>query len=182
MDFTIDKSWTLFLDRDGVINERIFGGYVSKPEEFNFLDSVPQAIKEFRTLFAHVIVVTNQQCIAKNVVTRRNLRAIHTYMQNALMENDTYVDAVYFAPELAGDPANTRKPKPALALEAKIDFPSIDFSRSIMVGDTDSDIAFGKNLGMKTARVVTEEPIGIEADFNVKSLQELAIKLKDSNV
>lgn len=182
MNVTIDKSWTLFLDRDGVINERIFGGYVSSPEEFNFLPNVPEAIFEFRKIFAHVIVVTNQQCIAKKSVSRRNLREIHRYMQNGLMEKQTYVDAVYFAPELASDPANTRKPKPALALEAKIDFPSIDFSKSMMVGDTDSDIAFGKNLGMKTVRVLTEEPIGLEADFTVQSLQELANKLKESNV
>jgi D-glycero-D-manno-heptose 1,7-bisphosphate phosphatase len=64
-----------------------------------------------------------------------------------------------------------------MALEAKIDFPEIDFSKSIMVGDTDSDILFGENLGMKTARIVTKEPIGVVADMNFISLQEMAIEL-----
>ena len=48
-----------------------------------------------------------------------------------------------------------------------------DFEKSIMVGDTDSDILFGKNLGMKTIRVLSEEPIEVEADLNVSGLEEL---------
>lgn len=179
MDAPIDKSWTIFLDRDGVINRRIFGGYVLSPEEFHFLDQVPEAIAIFRTWFSRVIVVTNQQCIAKNKMTRRNLREIHAYMQEKLLEMNTYVDAVYFAPELASDPRNTRKPKPSMAIEAKKDFPEIDFRKCCMVGDTDSDIAFGQNLGMKTVRIVTEEPIGIEADFQVGSLYEWALKINE---
>ncbi len=174
----IDKSWTLFLDRDGVINERIFGGYVTSVDEFHFCNKVPEAIVEFRKLFGRIVVVTNQQCIAKNKVSRRNLLEIHRYMQEQLMLKDTHLDAVYFAPELASDPDNTRKPKPHMALEAKKDYPEILFEKSWMVGDTDSDILFGRNLGMKTARVVTEEKIGIEANVNCESLYELALRMK----
>lgn len=182
MEFKIDKSWTLFLDRDGVINERIFGGYVNSTEEFIFLDKVPEAIRVFRTIFARIIVVTNQQGVAKGIVSKCSLQLVHKYMQEQLMEIGTHVDAIYFAPEFADDPNNTRKPKPDMALEAKIDFPEIDFSKSIMLGDTDSDIRFGKNLGMKTARIVTKEPIGVVADMNFISLQEMAIELtKEKN-
>ena len=177
MDFEIDSSWTLFLDRDGVINERIFGGYVNAIEEFVFIDKVPEAIQEFRKHFTRIIVVTNQQGVAKNIVSLHSLRRVHQFMQDKLKEVDAYVDAIYFAPEFAADPNNTRKPKPAMALKAKVDFPEIDFSKSIMVGDTDSDIQFGINLGMKTARIVTKEPIGVVADMNFKSLQEFAIEL-----
>jgi phosphoglycolate phosphatase-like HAD superfamily hydrolase len=56
---------------------------------------------------------------------------------------------------------------------AKSEYPSVDFEKSIMVGDTDSDILFGKNLGMKTIRVLSEEPIKVEADLNVSGLEEL---------
>jgi histidinol phosphatase-like enzyme len=48
-----------------------------------------------------------------------------------------------------------------------------------MVGDTDSDIMFGKNLGMKTVRIKTEEPIGVEADLTVLSLVEFSQIIKD---
>ena len=59
----------------------------------------------------------------------------------------------------------------------KNDFPMTDFKKSIMVGDTDSDILFGKNLGMKTVRIKTEEPISIDADYTCLSLKELSKKI-----
>lgn len=178
MNFPFDPSWTLFLDRDGVINKRIMGGYLSSPDEFHFENGVPEAISIFRKHFKYIVVVTNQQCIAKKIVSIRNLREIHRYMQGKLLEQGAHVDAVYFAPELASDPANTRKPKPDLAMEAKKDFPDIDFEKSIMVGDTDSDIQFGENLGMKTALIRTEEKTNKKANWQFDSLLEFALELK----
>ena len=66
-----------------------------------------------------------------------------------------------------------RKPNSGMALKAKEEFPEVDFSKSIMVGDTDSDILFGMNLGMKTVRIKTVEPIKVESDLTLNSLREL---------
>ena len=82
------------------------------------------------------------------------------------------IDKCYFAPNLRGDQDDMRKPAPAMAELAKMQFPEIEFERSIMVGDTDSDILFGRNLGMKTVRVRTIETIGVDADLTVDSLHE----------
>ena len=38
LPYKIDKSWTLFLDRDGVINKRLVGDYVKTWNEFELLD------------------------------------------------------------------------------------------------------------------------------------------------
>lgn len=171
--FDIDKSWTLFLDRDGVINTRKMGDYVYSAEEFDFLPQVKEAIAYFSTIFSRIIVVTNQQGIGKNRMTERNLLDIHGYMLEEIQKVGGKVDQVYFAPELKSDVHSTRKPKPDMALKAKKDFPEIIFEKSIMVGDTDSDIEFGKNLGMKTVRILSEEKIGVEADLNVASLYNL---------
>jgi histidinol-phosphate phosphatase family protein len=178
MKFPFDPSWTLFLDRDGVINQRIMGGYISSPEQFRFEEGVPEAISIFRKYFKYIVVVTNQQCIAKNIVSRRNLREIHRYMQGKFIEQGTFVDAVYYAPELASNPDNTRKPKPYLALEAQKDFPEIDFNTSLMIGDTDSDIQFGENLGMKTALIRSEEKTKKKANWSFDSLIEFARELQ----
>lgn len=177
----IDGSWTLFLDRDGVINERIMGGYVMSTSEFRFLDGTPEAIAIFNRKFQRVCVVTNQQCIGKKLTTERNISLVHAYMEEQLREKHAFVDAIYVAGELKSDPTNTRKPKPDMALKAQKDFPEIDFAKSIMVGDTDSDIRFGMNLGMYTVRIVTEEPIGVEADLSLNSLKELADLIENEN-
>ena len=56
-EWGVDSSWTLFLDRDGVINERIFGGYVTSIEEFKFLEFVKPALAELSELFKHIFIV-----------------------------------------------------------------------------------------------------------------------------
>lgn len=70
-----------------------------------------------------------------------------------------------------------RKPNPGMALKAKSDFPQMDFSKSIMVGDTDSDIEFGRNLGMKTVYVSHEGSRNDEADLIVDSLLDFKNRL-----
>jgi len=171
--FGTDGSWTLFLDRDGVINVRKMGGYILNPSEFLFLPNVPEAIAHFSKIFKYVFVVTNQQGIGKKLMSESNLLEIHAYMGEAVEKAGGKITASYYAPELKQDESPLRKPGPGMALQAKADYPDVDFSRAVMVGDTDSDILFGKNLGMKTVRIRTEEPIGIEADYTVSNLYEL---------
>jgi histidinol-phosphate phosphatase family protein len=169
----MDTSWTLFLDRDGVINHRKMNDYVYAIDEFKFLPNVKQAITFFNEIFGKIIVVTNQQGIGKKLMTERNLLDIHRYMCQEIKKNGGKINAVYFAPELKSDENSTRKPNPAMALQAQKDYPEIDFKKSIMVGDTDSDILFGKNLGMKTVRIISEEICKVKADLEVESLYEL---------
>ncbi len=178
-DWKIDKSWSLFLDRDGVINHRIMGGYVTTVEEFKLLEGVKEAFSVFYQKFNYVFVVTNQQGIGKGLMTESNLFEIHSYMKEQLNEKEGELTNVYFAPELKSDPNNTRKPKPTMALKAQAEFEGVDFEKAIMVGDTDSDILFGKNSGMKTVRIQTEEPINVEADLTFNSLFEFAQMLNN---
>lgn len=173
IDFQIDDSWTLFLDRDGVINDRIMKGYVTCIEEFHFLPKVPEAIAALSHIFGKVFVVTNQQGIAKGLMTESNLLEIHTYMEAEVEKKGGKITRSYYAPGAVSPKNVLRKPKPGMALLAQRQFEGIDFKRSIMVGDTDSDMIFGKNLGMKTVRVRTVEPICVEADYTIESLSEL---------
>jgi histidinol-phosphate phosphatase family protein len=175
----IDSSWTLFLDRDGVINKRKMGGYITTIEEFEFLENVPQAIQNFTNQFGKIIVVTNQQGIAKKIMSKSNLLEIHAYMCMKIEQNGGKIDNCYFAPDLKSEENLLRKPNSGMALLAQSDFPEIDFNKSIMVGDTDSDILFGLNLGMKTVRVKTVEPIGLESHITVESLFEFSEILKN---
>jgi len=178
-DWKIDGAWTLFLDRDGVINQRIIGGYITRPEDFHFLPGAQIALARLSTRFYRKIVVTNQQGIGKGIMDERNLLDIHAYMCNEVYKTGGKIDKCYFAPNLAGAEDCLRKPGIGMAELAKLEFPEIEFSESVMVGDSDSDIQFGKNLGMKTVRIRTVEPIGIEADLTVGSLEEFAKVLEN---
>lgn len=169
----IDNSWTLFLDRDGVINKNIDGSYVLDWEQFEFLDGVLETMPKLAKLFNKIIVVTNQQCIAKGLLTEETLNEIHQNMMNMIELNGGRIDAVYFAPDLESEENTLRKPKNGMALLAKNDFPEIDFTKSIMVGDKLSDMKFGKSVSMTTFYISTSYKNTSLIDYKISSLSAL---------
>jgi len=168
----IDKNWTLFLDRDGVINRRLMDDYVKSWSEFAFLPGVPEAIAAFAKVFGRIVVVTNQQGIAKGLMTESDLQSIHHQMVLEIQKAGGRIDKVYFCPHHRQDNCACRKPRIGMAKQAKADFPEIDWQRSIMVGDTPSDIEFGRNAGMRTVFVSTHEHAPPHTDLHVHSLAE----------
>jgi len=175
----VDNSWTLFLDRDGVINRRIVGGYVAHPQDFIFLPGVLDALKIFSSRFGKIIVVTNQQGIGKGIMTKDQVLEVHHYMLTQVAAAGARIDGIYFCGDLATKPHNCRKPNIHMAVQAKNQFPEIDFSKSIMVGDSHSDMVFGTNTGMKTI-FVTSETIapGEGIDGVISGLWQLAERLQ----
>lgn len=146
----IDKSWSLFLDRDGVINKRLPGAYVGSVKEFEFLNGSVEAIKIFSALFGAIVVVTNQQGIGKGLMTEDELEMIHNHMIQEVQNAGGRIDKVYHSPFLKSLNHFTRKPSVGMGLLARKDFPDIKFKKSIMVGDSLTDMIFGKQLKMRT--------------------------------
>ena len=146
----IDKSWTLFLDRDGVINRQIKGDYVRSVNQLEILAGVPEAISLLTKKFNRIIVVTNQQGIGKGLMTEENLAQIHHAISFEVSKKGGNIDAFFYAPQLAIESSPYRKPGTAMADLAKTKFPEIDFQKSIMVGDSESDIQFGNKMNMIT--------------------------------
>lgn len=176
--WNIDSSWCLFLDRDGVINTRKMGGYIQAVEEFEFLPGADTAIAELSSMFRHIFVVTNQQGIGKGIMTESNLSDIHRYMTQQVEKNGGRITKCYHAPDIHSENNYLRKPNTGMGLLAKKEFPEVDFSKSIMVGDSDTDIQFGMKLGMKTVRILTNEPAVTPADLSVKNLEEFKTWIK----
>ena len=152
----IDQSWTLFLDRDGVINVRLIDDYVKNTGEFEFMPGVLEAFRIFAQKFGRIIIVTNQQGVGKGLMTMKDVEAVHDYMLKEIENQKGRVDKIYVCPQLKSDPDNYRKPSPRMAYMAQHDFPEIDFGKSVMIGDSNSDIEFGKNAGMHTILIGEE--------------------------
>lgn len=169
----IDRSWTLFLDRDGVINVRKHNEYVRTPEEFVFIPGVTNALAVLSQIFPRIVVVTNQQGIGKGLYSIDDLHSIHKKMVGEIERSGGRIDAIYFAPQLSSENSKMRKPGTGMAIEAQAQFPEIDFSKSIMVGDTISDMEFGRNSGMKVV-LCTPESLNFQADMHFNSLEEFA--------
>ena len=149
----IDHSWTLFLDRDGVVNRRIVDDYVKSWEQFEFLPGVVDALKRFHEIFGRIIVVSNQQGVGKGLMNEADVRSIHQRMMEEVDRGGGKIDAVFYSPLLHSDRSVMRKPNIGMALKARKQFPDIHFNQSVMAGDSVSDMIFGKRLRMKTVLI-----------------------------
>lgn len=144
---------TLFLDRDGVINQKLEGRYVTNFNEFVFVKNSDLAIRKLHKIFKRILIVTNQQGIGKGIMTEDDLNLLHLQMQRKLNPDFDLIDKIYFCPCLEGDSCNCRKPKTGMLEEAKLDFPEIIIKNSFLIGDSESDIEAGNKFGLKTIKV-----------------------------
>ncbi|HNY03289.1 MAG TPA: HAD-IIIA family hydrolase [Bacteroidales bacterium] len=143
----------MFLDRDGVINRRIVGGYATRWEEFELLPGVREAVARFTGIFSRIIVVSNQQGVGKGLMKASDVETIHREMVLELEKHGGRIDAVFFSPHLASEHSILRKPGVGMALQARKRFPELRFRRSLMAGDSLSDMMFGKRAGMTTVLI-----------------------------
>ena len=158
------KEWTLFLDRDGVINKELRDDYVTRWEEFIFEEGALSALAKLAGIFGRIIIVTNQRGIGIQKMTEEDLKSIHGQMQKEIEKAGGRVDAIYFAPSENRSDIR-RKPNPTMALEAQHDFPEIDLSKSVIVGNSISDMDFGRNAGMKTIFIDEKKKfLGLKTD------------------
>lgn len=139
----------LFLDRDGVINEEKDGSYIFHKDEFIFYKGAVEALVQLSRQFDYVFIVTNQRGVGRGFMTETALHEIHDYLTGVVVMAGGKIDKVYFAPHLDRNHSH-RKPNTGMALDAKKDFPDLDFKQSVMVGNNLSDMQFGKTMGMKT--------------------------------
>jgi histidinol-phosphate phosphatase family protein len=179
--FHPDRSWNLFLDRDGVINTHLVDEYVTKPSDFEFIEGAPESIAEISKIFNRIVVVSNQQGIGKGLMSEDDLGKIHDKMLLGLKEKGGRIDKIYFCPDLKESKSFYRKPSIGMALLAKKDFPDIEFRRSVMVGDSVSDMLFGKRLKMTTVFIHNDIQLIREnyriIDYSFGSLKEFSAYL-----
>jgi histidinol-phosphate phosphatase family protein len=159
----IGKEWTLFLDRDGVINREKEGDYIRQVSEFSFLEGALQAFPLLAQVFGRIFIVTNQQGVGKGWMTMDDLDGIHSFMVSQVVNAGGRLDRIYHCTETDNEHPD-RKPNTGMGLRARKEFPEVDFTRSLMIGNTLSDMRFGKALGMRTIFIPSAKPPLTQAD------------------
>jgi D-glycero-D-manno-heptose 1,7-bisphosphate phosphatase len=167
----------VFLDRDGVINRRApEGDYIVRWEEMVFLPAVTEAIQLLNRAGFLVIVVTNQRCVAKGLITAEDLKTLHRKMCRELALSGARIDKVYYCPHDFEPHCSCRKPEPGMLLEAAREY-EIALSESWMIGDSESDIEAGRRAGCKTARITREKPLSKNSDVLASSLYRAVFQI-----
>jgi D-glycero-D-manno-heptose 1,7-bisphosphate phosphatase len=152
----------LFLDRDGVIN--VDKGHVGRVEDFEFLPGIFALCCIAQHAGLVPIVITNQAGIGRGYYSEHDFQTLTEWMLAEFRARGVGIGRVYHCP-YHPDAGLTeyrresfdRKPNPGMILRARDDF-GLDLSRSVLVGDKDSDIAAGRAAGV---------------GFNIKLVPEL---------
>ncbi len=137
----------LLLDRDGVLNQKIENGYVTKPSQISIIRPTFEFLQQNNSLFTHIGVVTNQQGIGKNFFTLHDLESVHEVVTKLFEEFDLPAPTYFICPHLDGN-CDCRKPKPKLIQDA-IEYFDASPKTTLMIGDSDSDVEASKSAGIK---------------------------------
>jgi len=151
---------TVFLDRDGIINrKRPEDDYVKSWAEFEFLPKVKEALILLKEKKIRIIITTNQRCVARGIITEATLQSIHGQMLAEFGRAGISIDAIYYCPHEKGH-CSCRKPQIGMFLQAKRDFPDINFTTSTVIGDSLIDMEAGTRLGCRTI-LIADTNIGL---------------------
>jgi histidinol-phosphate phosphatase family protein len=138
------KGPAIFIDRDGVINCRRPCDYVLNWSQFVFVPGIREALKQLTSLGLPMIVISNQAAVGKGLLDLAGLREITVQMYQALAADGTLLAAAYYCTHRPDENCACRKPKPELLFRAADDF-NIDLTRSIFIGDSETDVAAARS-------------------------------------
>lgn len=142
----------VLLDRDDTLNVRVLGGYVTRPEDLVLLPGAAAAVARFTGAGCRTVLVTNQRGIARGLMTRADLAAVHQRLHAGLAARGGHLDAVVICPHAEGECA-CRKPRDGMLREALARAPWARPQRCVMIGDRPDDLEPATGLGMRTERV-----------------------------
>lgn len=141
----------VFFDRDGVLNKER-KDYVKTVKELEIFENIDKVIKKLKDKGFKIVVITNQSAVNRNLTNTKNILEIHDAIQKFLKKSNTSIDAFYFCPHTPNENCICRKPKSGLLVNAALDM-NIDLKSSWMIGDNDSDVMAGENVGCKSLKI-----------------------------
>lgn len=161
------------LDRDGtIVVER---NYLSDPEALQFAPEAETGLRSMRDMGFRLVIITNQSGIARGYITLSRLDEIHARLRQMLDSIDVPVAGIYFCPHGPGDACECRKPNLGLLRQASEEL-GFDVSKTIVIGDKESDVEFGRRAGGLTILIAKADarPASTAADFVAENLREAA--------
>lgn len=142
----------VFLDRDGTLNRD--SGYIKSEEELVLLPGTVEAVAQLNRAGAKVVLITNQSGVARGMLTRATLDAIHARLCTLLAEGGASLDGIYYCPHHPEDGCACRKPGTGLVEQAVANL-GLDLSRAYVVGDQVRDVALARRIGARSVLVTT---------------------------
>jgi len=137
----------VFLDRDGVLNVYLPGDYVKNVAELELLPGAGEAVAKLNALGLPVFVISNQQGVAKGVMTQADLNAVDAALHAGVAEAGGQIEKSYYCVHHAQGGCDCRKPAGGMIRAAAREF-DLDLAASVFVGDTETDALAAQDAGV----------------------------------
>jgi D-glycero-D-manno-heptose 1,7-bisphosphate phosphatase len=163
---------TVFLDRDGTINESPpEGEYLTSAADVRLIPGAAEAIRILNEHPAKVVVVTNQRGIALGKMTEADLSAVNERIVSELGRSGAQLDGIFHCPHHAGT-CECRKPGTGMFEQAAREVEGVEIDGGAMVGDSAIDTEAGQRLGLATVRLGASDPHDPAPDHEASDLLE----------
>ncbi|MDX6488916.1 MAG: D-glycero-D-manno-heptose 1,7-bisphosphate phosphatase [Gaiellaceae bacterium] len=136
----------VFLDRDGTLIDDV--GYISDPADVRLMPGAADALRGLRDAGFRLVVISNQSGLGRGLVTQEQADSVHARFLDEFQRAGARIDAAYYCPHAPDEGCRCRKPLPGLILDAARDL-GLDLERSVMVGNSDVDVAAGEAAGAR---------------------------------
>ena len=165
---------TIFLDRDGVVNEEM--EYLYKVSDFRFINGVFEACIDFQSKGYHIIILSNQSGISRGIYTENDYQILTKWILKEFKRRHIKILDILHCPHGPSSNCECRKPKPGLFIKAKNQY-SIDMENSWMIGDKESDISAANSCGINKTILVRS---GHKIDEQNSKANHIINSIKDS--
>ena len=137
---------------------------MTDPNQVQLLPKVIEGMNKLKRLGFKFGIISNQSVIGRGLATKSEVDQVNSRVLSLLKSEGISISFVKVCPHSPADLCQCRKPLPKLGREAKEEF-QIDMSGSFMIGDADSDISFGQNIGCQTIQIVKSALQATNADY-----------------
>ena len=165
------KKAFIILDRDGTLIEHVH--HLIDPDLVQFKSDLHSSLQILEEAGYRFGIISNQSVIGRGLASASDIQNINKKIIDYLRPFGISFDFVYFCPHHPGDGCECRKPAISLGLMAIAEH-QLDPSQSFMIGDQESDLMFGKNLGCTTIQVQGNAKKSPFADYYSLNLEDAA--------
>lgn len=169
-DEKLKKAFVL-LDRDGTMIEHVH--HLIDPDLVQFKSDLQSSLQLLEEAGYRFGIISNQSVIGRGLASASDIQKVNKRIVDFLRPFGISFDFVYICPHHPGDGCECRKPAISLGLKAIAEH-QLDPSQSFMIGDQESDLMFGKNLGCTTIQVQGNAKKSSFADYYSVNLKDAA--------
>jgi imidazoleglycerol-phosphate dehydratase/histidinol-phosphatase len=173
----------VILDRDGTIIVEPPDEQIDSLEKLELIPGVIEGLRLLRDKGFELVLVTNQDGLGTDRFPQSSFDAPQEKLLRILRGEGITFSHIFICPHIPTDQCGCRKPKTGLVANY-VKEKTLDLRRTFVIGDRETDVQFGKNIGCQTIRLggTKESKADIIADTFLDACRHVASSLRTAHI